>query len=70
MCLQGRLLLQRTCLFHLPVLCCVFPQIFYCPKISPSQFFFHIVTMILKENFFSLVHKLKFGFSMTDRNRH
>ena len=55
MCLQGRLLLQLTCFFHLPVLCCVFPQIFYLPKISPSQFFFQTVTMILKENFFSLV---------------
>lgn len=55
MCLQGRLLLQLTCFFHLPVLCCVFPHIFYLPKISPSQFFFQTVTMILKENFFSLV---------------
>lgn len=53
--LQGRLLLQRTCFFHLPILCSIYPQIFYWPKTSPSQFFFQLVTMILKENFFSLV---------------
>lgn len=54
-CLQGRLLLQHTWSDHLPVLCFIFPEIFYWPEISPSQFFFQIVTMILKENNLPLV---------------
>lgn len=42
---------------HFTFLFCVasFLNYFYQPKISLSQFFFQILTMVLKENVFSLV---------------
>lgn len=70
MCLQGRPLLQHTCFYYLPVFCFIFPQIFYKPEISPSQFFFQIVTIIPKKiSSFSRCYKWKSGFRMTDGNR-
>lgn len=54
MCLHEKILFQPICFIHLPVWCCVFLLIFYWPKISPSQFFFQTMVMILKEHFFSL----------------
>lgn len=70
-CLQGRLLLPPTCSDTSLLLSLIFPRIFYWPEISPSQLFFQIVTMILKENiFFYRCFKWKSGFKMADGNRH
>lgn len=55
MCFPGGLLLQHTCFFSPPCFLLHFSSNILLANISPSQFFFQIVTMTLKENFFSLV---------------